>query len=373
MKRGNICISPIDWGLGHATRCIPLIQSLQQLGYNIYIATESHHQVILQEAIPDAHFLTLRGYRIKYTQRKSWFNLAMLLQTPQIIFSAVYEYFWLKQKAKQIHFDFIISDNRFGFYHKNITSVFITHQLNLQTPYTWSTLLFQKFQYRWFQKFKAVWIPDMELGSGLAGILSHPAKLPTTPLWYMGCLSRLHQNISTNLGDVNSDINSEVIAKPIPFLGIVSGPEPQRSLFEKILWEQGNQTGKPFVILGGRPLHPQQQKSEHGILYSHLSGKDLALQIQKAQYIICRGGYTSLMELIPFGKKLIVVPTPGQTEQQYLGKQWQDKKWAICYEQENFNVTTAIDTAHAFNYSLPPFEEMSQEALIMQLKKLSLY
>jgi len=373
MKRGNICISPIDWGLGHATRCIPLIQSLQQLGYNIYIATEGHHQVILQEAIPDAHFLTLRGYRIKYTQRKSWFNLAMLLQTPKIIFSAVYEYFWLKQKAKQIHFDFIISDNRFGFYHKNITSVFITHQLTLQTPYTWSTLLFQQFQYRWFRKFKAIWIPDMKQGNGLADILSHPEKLPITPLWYMGCLSRLHQNISTNLGDINSGINSEVIAKPIEFLGIVSGPEPQRSIFEKILWEQGNQMGKPFVLVGGRPLHPQQQKSEHGILYSHLSGKELALQIQQAEYIICRGGYTSLMELIPFRKKLIVVPTPGQTEQQYLGKQWQDKKWAICYDPEKFNATSAIEAAHAFNYSVPPFEEMSQEALIMELKKLSLY
>lgn len=369
MKRGNICISPIDWGLGHATRCIPLIQCLQELGYTIYIASEGHHQVLLQEAIPEAHFLTLRGYRIKYTKRKNGFNVALLLQIPKIIFSAVYEYFWLKQKAKQIHFDGIISDNRFGFYHKKITSVFITHQLNLQTPYKWSTLLFQKFQYRWFQNFKTVWIPDIESNNGLAGILSHPTPLPSTPIWYMGCLSRLHKYVSRDINDINREVNT----KSITFLGIVSGPEPQRSIFEKILWEQGNHTYKPFVIVGGTPLHPQEQKSEHGNLYSHLSGKDLAFQIQQAEYIICRGGYTSLMELIPFRKKLILVPTPGQTEQQYLARQWQDKKWAICYDQENFNVTTAIKTAHDFKYRFPPFEEMSQEAFIMELKKLSLY
>jgi UDP-N-acetylglucosamine transferase subunit ALG13 len=369
MKRGNICISPIDWGLGHATRCIPLIQSLQQLGYTIYIATEGHHEVILKESIPGAHFLTLRGYRIKYSQNKNWFIIAMLLQIPQIIFSVLYEYFWLKEKAKKIHFDLIISDNRFGFYHKKITSVFITHQLNLQTPFAWSTLWFQQLQYYWYQKFKAVWVPDIQQDKGLAGILSHPTKLPSTPVWYMGCLSRLHQNSSNG----SNFSYYATTSKPIEFLGIVSGPEPQRSVFEKLLWEQGKKTGKSFVVVGGTPLHPKQEQYENGILYSHLSAKDLASQIQQAKYIICRGGYTSLMELIPFKKKLILVPTPGQTEQEYLGQLWQQKNWAICLDQNNFNINDVITTASGFLLSSPPFEEMSQEALIMQLKKLSLY
>ena len=366
MKQPKICISPLDWGLGHATRCIPLILALQKLGYDIYIASERHHEVILKQAIPEAHFLTLRGYRVRYSKNRNLFFVSMFLQAPKILFSMVYEYWWLSKKAKQHHFDLIISDNRLGFFHRTIKSVFITHQLNLQTPFRWTTRLFQLLQYAVLKNYSACWVPDMEGANSLAGILSNPEKKPNIPLWYMGCLARLHhtnQNGSQLL----------VSAHPIHFIGIVSGPEPQRTLLENILWNEGVTLHIPFVMVAGKPQETNYNKvADKGKLYHHLPGDKLAAQIQRAEYVICRGGYTSLMELIPFQKKLILVPTPGQTEQEYLAKRWQEKNWAIFFNQADFDLSTALAKAAAFNFITPPFLEMQEEDLKMNLKKLSL-
>lgn len=372
MKQPKICISPLDWGLGHATRCIPLLLALQQLGYDIYIASERHHEVILKEAVPTAHFLTLRGYRVHYSKKRGLFFVSMFLQAPKILFSMLYEYGWLYKKAKQYNFDLIISDNRLGFFHKKIKSVFITHQLNLQTPFLWTTRFFQILQYAVIKNYSACWIPDIEGDNSLAGILSNPEIKPKMPLWYMGCLSRLHHTLNIASTDKGVSILS-ASAPPIQFIGIVSGPEPQRSLLEDILWEEGVELNISFVIVAGKPLNINYNKSAaKGKLYHHLPGNELAAQIERADYIICRGGYTSLMELIPFQKKLILIPTPGQTEQEYLAKRWQEKKWAIYFNQADFSLHTALAKAANFKFISPPFLEMQEQELKMNLKKLSL-
>jgi hypothetical protein len=223
MKKPSICISPIDWGLGHATRCITLIQSLQLLGYEVYVATEGYQETILKEALPNTNFLQLRGYRITYARWGYTLPILLLFQLPQIIFSIIYEYRWLKKAQTQYQFDFIISDNRFGFYHKKVPSVFITHQLNLQMHFAWATNIFQKILYAWLKKFSACWVPDIAGANNLSGILSNPKLKPSIPLWYMGCLSRLIHTPNPNA--------DKPIAGSSIFLGIVSGPEPQRTLF----------------------------------------------------------------------------------------------------------------------------------------------
>ena len=368
MKKPSVCISPIDWGLGHATRCITLIQSLETLGYEVYIATEGYHETILKEALPNAHFLKLRGYRIRYAQWGYTLPILLLFQLPQIIYSIVYEYRWLKKAEAKYQFDFIISDNRFGFYHPAVPSVFITHQLNLQMHFAWATHLFQKIQYAWLKKFTACWIPDMAGSNNLSGVLSNPKLKPSIPLWYMGCLSRLIHTPSSS-----ADINS---AAPSAFLGIVSGPEPQRTLFENLLWKAGNKLNIPFVVIAGRPSKDEPNKiieeNKNAKLYAHLAAPELVREIKRAEYIICRGGYTTLMELIPFGKKLIFIPTPGQTEQMYLGKLWEEKKWALCYAQEYFNLSIALKEASNFNFQAPPFIDFSTEALKTAIKQLTL-
>ena len=364
MKKPSVCISPIDWGLGHATRCISLIKTFEKLGYHIFIATEGYHEVILKEAIPSATFLNLRGYRIKYAKWGFILPIVLLFQLPKIIYSIIYEYHWLKKAQQQYQFDIIISDNRFGFYHQQVPSVFITHQLNLQLHFTWATRWFQKLVYAWLTRFTACWIPDIAGHDNLSGILSNPPHKPSIPIWYMGCLSRLieatnNKAITTNHTNI--------------FLGIVSGPEPQRTLLENLLWKTGNELKLPFVLIAGTPNNKEAyQQTDRSIIYPHLAAPELAKEIQNAEYIICRGGYTTLMELIPFEKKLIFIPTPGQTEQMYLGKLWEEKNWALCYNQENFNLKVALDEASRFNFKQPPFSAFSMDALETEIKRLTL-
>jgi hypothetical protein len=364
MKKPSVCISPLDWGLGHATRCISLIKAFESLDYQIYIATEGYQEVILKEAIPTATFLKLKGYRIKYAKNGFLLPLVLLLQLPKIVISIIGEHRWLQKAQKRYQFDLIVSDNRFGFFHSSISSVFITHQLSVQTPYTWTTNLFQKIQYAWLKKFTACWIPDLAGKNNLAGVLANPLKKPTTRLWYMGCLSRL-------LLEQNSEALTQSIKNK--FLGIISGPEPQRTLLENLVWNSGNILQLNFVMVAGTPLNKEAfKKTNHSIMYPHLSGKDLMKQIQEAEYIICRGGYTTLMELIPFRKKLILIPTPGQTEQIYLGALWQKNGWAICCDQAEFDLAKVLDQASRFNFIQAPFEAFSSFALKNELKQLTL-
>ncbi len=375
MKQTSICISPIDWGLGHATRCITLIRALESLGFKIFIASEGKHEIILREAIPNATFLSLRGYRIRYTKNRALLIPAIIFQLPKIIRAIINEYFWLKREAKIHDFDLIISDNRFGFFHKKIKSVFITHQLELQTPFAWSTRLNQIITYGFLNKYTACWVADMQPPNNLSGVLANPGKPPITPIWYMNCLSRLLHKTSDEKNElINANTHNEINKEnKIKFLGIVSGPEPQRTLLENILWQQGNDLDIPFVIAAGLPDDKLYNKiTSRGYLYHHLNGSDLKTQINKAEYIICRGGYTTLMELIPFKKKLIFIPTPGQTEQEYLGRYWQDKKWAISFTQSEFNLKMALQLASEFTYQDPPFIAFSNDALVNELKRLSL-
>ena len=366
MEQKSVCISPLDWGLGHATRCITLIRALESLHYKIYIATEGKHEAILREAFPNAIFLKLRGYRIWYTKKRAFLIPGIILQIPKIVIAVIHEHLWLKNAASQYHFDLIISDNRFGFFHKHIKSVFITHQLELQTPFKWSTRLNQIITYAIIKKYNACWVADMEPPHHLSGILANPKQKPAVPIWYMNCLSRLQTEQATTNEAINKfGMNT--------FLGIVSGPEPQRTLFENILWQQGNAMRVPFALVAGLPDNKgYHKKSELGTWFSHLNGNKLTEEIKHAKFIICRGGYTTLMELIPFKKKLIFVPTPGQTEQEYLGQYWQAKKWAITFSQSEFNLQTAIEKASEFDYQSPPFIAFITSALENELKRLSL-
>jgi UDP-N-acetylglucosamine transferase subunit ALG13 len=275
------------------------------------------------------------------------------------------EFWWLYKTNRRQQFDLIVSDNRLGFFHFKTPSVFITHQLNLQTPYGWSTRLLQWMQYRWFKLFYAmVWVPDMEGDQNLSGILGNPKRKPSLRVWYMNCLSRLKAYASV---PVDGQQPTHL------FLGIVSGPEPQRSIFQEVLWEEGNQLQQPFKLIAGTADQPNNHAvSAAGSIVPHLDGPDMVKAIENTKYIVSRGGYTSLMELIPFNKSLILVPTPGQTEQEYLAKRWQEKGWAIAYDQSAFKLETALKEAANFKYQPIPFKSFTKEALEATLKQVNL-
>jgi UDP-N-acetylglucosamine transferase subunit ALG13 len=365
MQQKSVLIAPLDWGLGHATRCIPVITGFIELGYSVTIATEGAHEIILREAFPTLTFLRLKGYHIRYSKNVKGFALIMIAQIPRILYNILREFWWLHRTNRHQQFDLIVSDNRLGFFHFKTPSVFITHQLNLQTPFTWSTRLLQWMQYNWFKLFyDMVWVPDIEGDQNLSGILGNPRFKPSLPVWYMNCLSRLHAYAS---------IQKTGAAPNNLFLGILSGPEPQRSILQDILWKAGNQLQQPFKLIAGTASQPNNHAvSEFGSIVPYLGGPDLVKAIENTKYIISRGGYTSLMELIPLNKPLILVPTPGQTEQEYLAKRWQEKGWAIAFDQSAFHLETALEAAANFNYQPIPFKSFTKEALEAALKQVNL-
>jgi len=141
-------------------------------------------------------------------------------------------------------------------------------------------------QYSWFKHFYTmVWVPDMEGDQNLSGILGNPLFKPSVPVWYMNCLSRLHTYVSSQ--KTEAEPNNL-------FLGILSGPEPQRSIFQDILWDAGNQLHQPFKLIAGTASQPNNHAvSEFGSIVPHLGGPDLVKAIENSKYIISRGGYTS--------------------------------------------------------------------------------
>ena len=195
-------------------------------------------------------------------------------------------------------------------------------------------------------------------------MLAHPVQMPATPYWYMGVLSRWENKMQEQI---------DLIKNEIEFLAIVSGPEPQRTLFEQQIWEQGNAIGKKFLMVAGLPNQSSYHKiSPHGECYHHLDSEALAKQIKSAKYIVCRGGYTSLMELNSFQKKLILVPTPGQTEQEYLAAHWSKQHWAVGMDAAAFDLRTAMDMANKQLGEYPAYTGFSAEALATSLKTLNL-
>ena len=325
MQPPNILVSVLDWGLGHATRCIPIIKSLKLNGAYITIACTPALQNIFEKEFTDVHFLPLPGYKIKYSKHKNLFTFSLLTQMPRLFWVLKKERSWLKKICNQYKFDAVISDNRFGFYHKNIPSVYITHQLYIETGNKILNQWAQKIHYYFINKFSECWVPDAAETPGLAGKLSHPEKLPKIPLHYLGIYSRF---------------NKMELPKNIDYLFILSGPEPQRSIFENLILKQITQFAEcKIVLVRGVPIGNEiKNTAENLMVHNHVPAADLAHLIQSAKQVVCRSGYTSLLDLVSINKSAYLIPTPGQTEQIYLAEYLNGKNGFSFDRQENFSL-----------------------------------
>ena len=216
MKR--VLIAPLDWGLGHATRCIPIVRQLQARGLQVFLAGEGAVQSLLQAEFPELPFLHLEGYRVQYGSNATTTMWQLLRQIPQIKAAIRNEKAWLSQMLMRYRFDAVISDNRYGLYHPGTYAVLLTHQLRIQAPTEGAAHLLQWMHYRYIQKFSACWVPDVPGTPSLAGALSHPGSMPRLPVQYIGPISRF---IPSSTQQVSSG----------PLLLLLSGPEPQRSIY----------------------------------------------------------------------------------------------------------------------------------------------
>lgn len=338
-----ILLSPLDWGLGHTTRCIPLVHELLQQGCLVIIACNSTQKALLMQEFPQLEYMPLQGYDLQYG-KKRWGTIAKIaLQLPKILTRINNEKKWLNIFLQQRRVDMIISDNRFGFCAPNVYSVFITHQLYIKTGLGKRVDKFlQKLNYKKINRFNTCWVPDFKGRSALAGQLSNPAQLPQTPVHYLGCLSRLQP--CTNAG------------QPIDLLIILSGPEPQRTLFEKQLLKDINQFAGTVVLVRGLPGGKSHiPGNEQLTVYNHAPVELLNQLLCRAGMVISRTGYTTVMDLLKLGKKSILVPTPGQAEQEYLATHLLQQQLAYTVPQNQFSLSTALQAANAFAYKQPAF------------------
>ena len=334
----TILIAPLDWGLGHATRCISIIQTLQNQGFKIIVAVNKKQQQLLEQEIKNVRFVFLQGYEISYSKTKYFFGLKIVAQAPKILWRIYQEHQWLKKTIADEKIDIVISDNRFGLFNKKIPSVFITHQLQIKAPFVWLEGLIQKINYRFINHYQQCWVPDVEGENNIAGNLSHPKILPKTPTHYIGCLSRFKRTSnSIKLYDVCI---------------LLSGPEPQRTLFEQILLHQIKSIKhKKIIFVRGLPSEENEIKNDSIVIYNHLTHQELEEVINTSELIIARSGYTTVMELMNLHKKSILIPTSGQTEQEYLAQHLSQKKHCLSYTQNNFDLEKALKEADSYKYN----------------------
>ena len=315
----------LNWGLGHATRSIPIIQSLQRLNYQVIICSDGDALVLLQKEFPQASFVTLPAYHIRYAHSSMPLNIARyglgLLKT---IYQEEQQ---LKELVKQYSPLYIISDNRYGFHHAKVKSIIITHQLYIPTPNQWQGQAASHFLHRYIENFDVCWIPDAAEAYNLSGDLAHDVEL-AIPMRYIGFLSRLEQQDLPQKYDIAF---------------ILSGPEPQRSQLEKMILEQVDKMDVSCILIRGTVTTTHNisiSKSTLEII-DLADSETLSNIISQSCMVLSRAGYTTIMDLVALRKCAILIPTPGQPEQEYLAEHLSDLFTGFTFfNQYDLDMTT---------------------------------
>jgi len=348
-----VLVSPLDWGLGHATRCIPIIKELDIQGIRVLIAASGPSRMLLKQEFPHLEFLGIPGYQIRYGPGilLKW---ALILRIPSILKQIKREHAWLAACYEQYKIDAVISDNRYGLYHGKLFCVYITHQLFIQSGWGinkvsgWRLSVgglidrkILKWNYKFISKFSECWVPDQDGYISFAGKLSHPPFPPPVPLKYIGILSRFRP--------------TEERVKKNSLLILISGPEPHRTLWENILFSQLEaSTGKAIVVRGLPGGYEPVPFLREGVeIFNHLPSDKLNELLITSEFIIARSGYSTIMDLLQLKRNAILIPTPGQTEQEYLSRWLHEKKWMYTISQKNFCLNKALNEFIKAEWILP--------------------
>lgn len=377
--RPKILVAPLDWGLGHATRCIPIIKELLNNTCEVWIAASGDQKALLKEEFPLLSFVEIPGYEIKYGKNRASTLLKLIGSIPKILIRIKQEKEWLKGFLALEKPDAVIADNRYGLYAPGLYSVLITHQLGIKTSFgKIADLILRRVHYRMINRFSRCWVPDFGGGlDSLAGDLSHPGKLPLIPTRYIGPLSRFEKTrpAAGTSGGPEAAMAGGPGARPegpgagmpsCDLLILLSGPEPQRTIFERLLLEQLASYPGSAILVRGLPgtsaTGPQipdgaPDRTGKGIppgvkVYDHLPAKELNVAMAGAGIVISRAGYSTIMDLVKLGKRSILVPTPGQTEQEYLGKYLSGRKVALRVRQSDFSLVDALAKANNFPFTM---------------------
>lgn len=338
-------MAPLNWGLGHATRCIPIINALLKYGFEPVLASDGAALELLQKEFPSLTSVELPSYDITYAKKPALTKLKLLIDTPKILKTITLETEAVKDIVFDHNIDGILSDNRFGVFDARVPSIYITHQLHVLSGST--TWLSSKIHQNIIKKFDACWIPDTNTDDSLSGMLSHP-QLSNMKTSYIGPISRFKKK--------ECDIQYDITV-------LLSGPEPHRTLLEeKLLIEFENYQGNVLFIKG--VIAAQQTIEQRGCLkiYNYMVGSQLETALNESDLIISRSGYTTIMDLAALGKRSFFIPTPGQYEQEYLARRLTKKGLVPHCKQQDFkleklNAIPAFKGLSPYDYT-PKYEEL---------------
>lgn len=320
MKK-RILVAPLNWGLGHATRCIPIINALIDNDFVPVLASDGAALELLKKEYPKLEFIELPSYNITYAKKGKNFKLKLIMDSPKWLKAVKAEKSFVKKLIKTESIDGIISDNRLGVYSKKVPSVFISHQLNVLSGSTswFSSKMHQKI----IKKFDECWVPDVNGKQNLSGKLGH-LKNSKLNVKYIGPLSRFTKVDYSLVYDL---------------MILLSGPEPQRTLLEKkLLVELKEFKGKVLFVKGVIEDKQIKSKIDNITIYNFMKSDELEQSINQSKYILSRSGYTTIMDLAKLEKKAFFIPTPGQYEQEYLAKKLSESKLIPYCSQEEFKI-----------------------------------
>lgn len=335
----RILVAPLDWGLGHSTRCIPIIHRLLHHGATPLIGADAGPLALLRSEFPELEHVRLPGAHVRYSKSNSqlW---SMARQFPQMVRSVRAEGSLLDRIRREHKLDAVISDQRFGVRSAELPSVLITHQVFPFTPIAQGAL--RKLNVRHMARFDRCWIIDEPEAPGLAGELSHGVLPPNAR--YIGTVSRMSSSTA-------------LAAKGYRIVAVISGPEPQRSLLDAILTEQLQQIEGEHLLVRGLPNGSMIEQYGKLTCRPHVSGAELAALMAQAELIVSRSGYTTLMDLAALGRSALIIPTPGQAEQEYLGELHARSGRFLVQRQDRIDLLAALNVPSNQPVPLPKQNE----------------
>jgi len=331
----TILFAILNWGLGHATRCIPIIDKLLKRGHQVVLASDGLALELLKREFANLPFVELPAYNIRYPQKGSMF-MAMLWQTPRLLKTIEQSHQFVTKIVEEYNVDCIISDNRYGCFCKDVHSIFLTHQVNIPLPkgFGFFKTMVDKQNFSYINQYSELWIPDVE-GHVVSGALSFKNERCVIKSRFVGLLSRMKW---------------KAVERADFVLVVLSGPEPQRSIFEQKIMNQSKFYDGEVVLVRGSQANSKFNvpKPDNLTLIDLADSTALNDLLLKARYIICRSGYSSIMDLLALQRTAFIVPTPGQTEQELLAKRLSEQLLFVSCPQSLFNLNKATKALKNF-------------------------
>jgi UDP:flavonoid glycosyltransferase YjiC (YdhE family) len=332
----NILVAPLNWGLGHATRCVPIINALILEGFNPILASDGLSLELLKKEFPKLKAVELPSYQIEYPKKGKNFNWMMFKNSPKMLKAIIGEKKVVKKLIAELNLCGIISDNRLGARSKKVPSIFVTHQLNvISGNLSWIT---NQLHWNSISKFNECWVPDFKNKPNLTGKLGH-LKKSDFPIRYLGALSRFKKTDAPIVYDL---------------MVLLSGPEPQRSMLEeKLKIEVGKFKGKVIFIKGVVRGEQHSETIGNITFYNYMTSETLEIALNQSEIVLCRSGYTTIMDLAKLEKKAFFIPTPGQGEQEYLARKLKEAGLVPFAAQDDFKIKNLEEVNFYTGLSMP--------------------